>query len=94
MVDLTVNEFVKDLFLYKEVKVYDENTWRPYCHVKDFARLMLFLLKKKHNLSGEVFNVGIIKIILQKNHIGSSFKENKKGKILFIKGEMILEIIG
>ena len=45
--DLTVNEFVKDLFLYKEVKVYDENTWRPYCHVKDFARLMLFLLKKK-----------------------------------------------
>ena len=28
----------------------------------------------------------IIKIILQKNHIGSSFKKNKKGKILFIKG--------
>ena len=38
--DLTINEFVKDLFLYKEVKVYDENTWRPYCHVKDFARLI------------------------------------------------------
>ena len=86
--DLTVNEFVKDLFLYKEVKVYDENTWRPYCHVKDFARLMLFLLKKKTlNLSGEVFNVGSNKNNFTKKTISEAvLRKVKKGKIFFIKG--------
>ena len=35
--DLTVNQFTKELKLNKKLQVFDENTWRPYCHVKDFA---------------------------------------------------------
>lgn len=86
--DLTVNEFVKDLFLYNEVKVYDENTWRPYCHVKDFARLMLFLLKKPtEKLSKEIFNVGSDKNNFTKKSISNAvMKKVKKGKITFVKG--------
>ena len=38
--DLTVNEFTRDLFIKKKLLVYDANTWRPYCHVNDFAYLI------------------------------------------------------
>ena len=86
--DLTVNEFVKDLFLYKEVKVYDENTWRPYCHVKDFARLMLYLLKKPiSEISKEIYNVGSDNNNFTKKNISkAALKIVKKGKIIFVKG--------
>ena len=36
--DLTVNEFTKDLVLGKELIIFGEQFWRPYCHVLDFAR--------------------------------------------------------
>ena len=38
--DLTINEFVKTLFLNKTLDVYDADTWRPYCHVRDFAKFI------------------------------------------------------
>ena len=59
--DLTVNQFTRDMVLKKSLKVYDKDTWRPYCHVKDFANILLqanHLIDKK-NLAYEVFNVGI-----------------------------------
>ena len=34
--DLTINEFTKDIFFKKKLDVYDIDTWRPYCHIKDF----------------------------------------------------------
>ena len=86
--DLTVNEFVKDLYLYNEVKVYDENTWRPYCHVKDFARLMLFLINKSKFLPrNEIFNVGNNKNNFTKKNIAEAvLKKVKKGQIVYVKG--------
>jgi nucleoside-diphosphate-sugar epimerase len=57
--DLTVNEFVRDLFLGKKLEVYDPDTWRPYCHVQDFARIIeLALAKELRLINGEVFNAG------------------------------------
>ncbi|MCG6144956.1 NAD(P)-dependent oxidoreductase [Leptospira bandrabouensis] len=57
--DLTVSEFTKDLILGKELLVYDAQTWRPYCHVKDFARLIDIVLKSpKEKTHKEVFNAG------------------------------------
>ena len=38
--DLSLSEFVRDLYFGKELLVFDEHTWRPYCHVRDFARLI------------------------------------------------------
>ena len=34
--DLTVNEFTKELSLGRELVVFGEHFWRPYCHVKRF----------------------------------------------------------
>lgn len=57
--DLTVNEFARDLANGKEIVVYDADTWRPYCHVKDFARLIKMVLEADSSLIDfEIFNVG------------------------------------
>lgn len=57
--DLTVNEFVRDLFLTRQLVVYDAHTWRPYCHVKDFARLIHRVLEfPVADVSFEIFNAG------------------------------------
>lgn len=57
--DLTVSEFTRDLYLGKELLVYDAETWRPYCHVNDMAEAMLLVLKADQDLvRGKVFNTG------------------------------------
>jgi nucleoside-diphosphate-sugar epimerase len=57
--DLTVNEFVMNLHLGKRLLVYDPDTWRPYCHVVDFARLIEIVLNSTNSLVNfEIFNAG------------------------------------
>lgn len=57
--DLSVSEFVRDLFFGEELLVFDEHTWRPYCHVRDFARLIeLVISAKPAAVNFEVFNAG------------------------------------
>ena len=57
--DLTISEFVRELVLGRELLVYDPYTWRPYCHVKDFARLISMVLKENNKIiSFETFNAG------------------------------------
>lgn len=43
--DLTVNEFTRDLALGKELEVFGEQFWRPYCHVEDIANACMLTLK-------------------------------------------------
>ena len=54
--DLTINQFTREIFLKKTLDIFGENTWRPYCHVKDVARAILISFKSKKKLS--IFNVG------------------------------------
>lgn len=57
--DLTVSEFVRDIYFGKELVVFDENTWRPYCHVRDFAHILDLVINADKNLVGfKVFNAG------------------------------------
>ncbi len=57
--DLTVNEFVKELVLGRELQVYGRQFWRPYCHVYDLARSVLLALESSQDkVAFEVFNVG------------------------------------
>jgi len=68
--DLTVNEFARELFLGRELTVYDADTWRPYCHVRDFARLIQRVLEVPPDVvSFEVFNGGSDMNNLTKRHI-------------------------
>ena len=57
--DLTVNEFTRELVIGNELLVYDAHTWRPYCHVEDFARLIQMVIEAPtKEVSFEVFNAG------------------------------------
>lgn len=57
--DLSVNEFTRELSLGKELIVFDPDTWRPYCHLQDFARLILSVIESENKkVFFEVFNAG------------------------------------
>jgi dTDP-D-glucose 4,6-dehydratase len=57
--DLTISEFTRELAIVNELLVYDAHTWRPYCHVKNFARLIQMVIEApKDKVSFEVFNAG------------------------------------
>jgi nucleoside-diphosphate-sugar epimerase len=57
--DLTVNEFTRDIALGREVVVFGEQFWRPYCHVRDFSKAILAVLREcREKVAYRVFNVG------------------------------------
>lgn len=57
--DLTVNEFTKDLALGRELIIFGEKFWRPYCHVKDFSNAFITVIRSPaEKVAYNVFNVG------------------------------------
>lgn len=75
--DLTVSEFTLQLASGRELVVYDADTWRPYCHVEDFADLMITVLKSSLNKVGfKVFNAGGDKNNFTKRMIVEEIRKN------------------
>jgi nucleoside-diphosphate-sugar epimerase len=57
--DLTVSQFAWELADGGSLQVYDADTWRPYCHIRDIAKaVMTVLTAPEEQVRGEVFNVG------------------------------------
>lgn len=57
--DLTVSQFTWELASGRPLLVYDADTWRPYCHVRDIAAAIIAVLEHPEDaVRGEVFNVG------------------------------------
>lgn len=57
--DLTVNEFSKELALGRELVIFGEQFWRPYCHVVDLSRSVVEVFNAEQSkVAFEVFNVG------------------------------------
>lgn len=57
--DLTVSEFTRAMFLNEDLLVYDAHTWRPYCHLQDFAELIRRALEApRERVAFDVFNAG------------------------------------
>lgn len=83
--DLSISEFTGDIFFGKELLVYDEHTWRPYCHVRDFARLLEIVIKaEKSKVNFEVFNAGgDINNFTKKMVIDEILKHIPDGKIKY-----------
>ena len=85
--DLTVNEFTKDLTLGKELTVFGEQFWRPYCHVKDFSNAFITVLNSpKEKVAYNVFNVGDTKENYTKQMIVNEIKKVlPNSKIKYVK---------
>ena len=86
--DLTISEFTRELALGNELTVYDEHTWRPYCHVIDIARAILTVLEADENsIRGEVFNVGSAEENYTKKMIVGIAQENGvPGSVRYAEG--------
>jgi nucleoside-diphosphate-sugar epimerase len=57
--DLTVNEFTMEMLTRNHLKVFGEQFWRPYVHVRDAARAIAMVLRSPTaKVRGRVFNVG------------------------------------
>jgi nucleoside-diphosphate-sugar epimerase len=56
--DLTVNHFSRDLYLGKELLVFGQQQWRPYCHVYNIAQAIELCLSSTPGIAAGVFNIG------------------------------------
>jgi nucleoside-diphosphate-sugar epimerase len=85
--DLTVNEFTKELVLGRELVVFGEQFWRPYCHVVDLCRSVLAVLDAEEDkVAFDVFNVGDTKENYQKQMIVDEIlKQIPEGRIRYVK---------
>jgi len=87
--DLTINEFVKDAFFKKKLEIYEPNTYRPYCHIKDFCRIINLVLKKKSgHLEKQIFNCGSNNNNYSKIQIANIIKKKFKGLKIVINNNI------
>jgi nucleoside-diphosphate-sugar epimerase len=57
--DLTVNEFIRDAAMGKELVIFGEQFWRPYTHVDDLARACILIMESDpQKIDHKVFGVG------------------------------------
>ena len=105
--DLSISEFTRDLYFKEELLVFDESTWRPYCHVKDFSRLLETVINADNKtVYFEIFNAGgdknnftkkmIVDEILYnipygKVKYGSNDNDPRNYKVSFAKVKKILD---
>jgi len=85
--DLTINHFVKSLLDGENLKIFDSETSRPYCHVLDFARAIKKVFESKvEKIDREIFNVGDNKNNFSKKKIVDQIsKYINQPKILYLK---------
>jgi len=84
--DLTVNEFTKDLAMGKELVVFGEQFWRPYCHVVDLSRGVIASIEAEETkVAFNVFNVGDTSENYQKQMIVEEIKKQlPEAKIKYV----------
>ena len=56
--DLTVNSFAYEAIRDAKISVFAANTWRPYAHVKDIAKIIRLSLQKNFKSKERIFNAG------------------------------------
>jgi len=57
--DLAANRFTLFALKNKVIKLFGEESWRPFIHVKDVANIFFrFLISNKTNLNNQIYNLG------------------------------------
>lgn len=87
--DLTINEFIREVALGRELQIFGEQFWRPYCHVEDLAAACIKVIESPpEKTSRNVFGVGDTSENYTKEMIaGEILKFIPDAKIRFIKKE-------
>ena len=84
--DLTVNEFTREMALGRELVVFGEQFWRPYCHVEDLASSVCLVLRSAPNKTAfDVFNVGdTTENYTKKSIVEAILKQIPTGKVRYV----------
>lgn len=87
--DLTVNEFIREITMGKELVIFGEQFWRPYCHVEDLARACKLVLNSPiEKIRQNVYNVGDTNENYQKQMIAEEIiKLIKDARIKYVRKE-------
>jgi len=87
--DLTVNDFVRQVVLGRELVIFGAQFWRPYCHVEDLARACVHVLKAEPKLVHKaVFGVGDTGENYQKEQIAAEIARQVAGaRIRYVEAE-------
>jgi nucleoside-diphosphate-sugar epimerase len=87
--DLTVNEFTKEFALGRELLVFGEQFWRPYCHVSDFSKAILAVIKAPEDkVAYNVFNVGATSENYTKKMIADELlRQIPEGRVKYVHKE-------
>lgn len=86
--DLTVNEFTRELALQRNLLVFDPDTWRPYCHIEDFGRLVSkVIFADREVVSGQIFNAGGANNIYTKRQIVESLLHELPGSTIVFQNQ-------
>jgi len=85
--DLTVNEFTKELAMGRELVIFGEQFWRPYCHVLDLSRGVLAVFEADlDKVEFNVFNVGDTNENYQKQMIVDEIKKQlPEAKVKYVQ---------
>jgi nucleoside-diphosphate-sugar epimerase len=84
--DLTVNEFTKELAMDRELIIFGEQFWRPYCHVVDLSRGVIAVFESDNRTDFNVYNVGDTSENYQKQMIVDEIlKQLSDSKIKYVK---------
>lgn len=85
--DLTVNQFAYLAARGEVLSVYDKETWRPYCHVRDISAAILIMLEAPaHLIAGEIFNVGSEESNFTKENIVEEILHHVRTNVEFVEG--------
>jgi nucleoside-diphosphate-sugar epimerase len=85
--DLTVNEFARVIASGAKLDVYDKDTWRPYCHVRDVCQAIVSVLEAPNDVvSGQIFNVGSDDNNLTKQQIVEEVLRHVPGEVRYVEG--------
>ena len=86
--DLTLNQFCKEALENKKIEIYDALTWRPYCHVIDFCRIIEKVLTIDNKfVDKQIFNAGSNENNSRKLDIAKKVQKIIKNlKIVKVKG--------
>ena len=84
--DLTVNEFTREIAMGRELVIYGEQFWRPYCHVRDLSRSVIHVLENAGTTDFNVYNVGDTRENYQKQMIVEEIlKQIPDGRVKYVK---------
>lgn len=73
--DLLVNDFCYRAKVLKSLIVYEGHFRRPFVHVSDIARAILFAIDNYNRMKNEVFNVGSDTLNVTKAEVASKIRE-------------------